>query len=416
MSLPAPRSNRATQIVVWGIALVLVVLAVFAIRSLTREHLTVVTAEASYADLAKTFSTTGKVEPTNDFRVYAQASGQVQDVYVDIGDKVKPGELLLKMDDKYALANLAHAQSTLQSATVASNDIQQGGTQEERNSLASDLNKATLQRQQDATDLAARQKLLQQGAASPAEVAETQHRLQIDDANIAAIQQRSTKRYGQGDTARAAAELADARAAVAAAQSGFANADIRSKIAGTVYYLPVQQYDYVKPDDELIFVADLAQMEVTAYFDEPDIGNLAAGQPVSLTWEAKPGMTWHGHIVQAPSTVINYQQRFVGECLIAVDDANGSLLKPDANVVVTVTAAQHPHVLSVPHEAVHQDPSGYYVYRIINGRLVRTSVQTGIMNLNQDEIVSGLSEGDTLAVHSTADRELTDGLHVTPAQ
>jgi HlyD family secretion protein len=416
MSSPVPRTNRATQIIIWGIALILVVLAVFAIRSLTRERLIVVTATASYADLAKTFSTTGKVEPTNDFRVYAQASGQVQNVYVDIGDKVKPGQLLLKMDDKYALANLAHAQSTLQSATVASHDIQQGGTQEERNAIASDLNKATLQRQQDATALTARQKLLQQGAASPAEVSEAQQRIQFDDANIASIQQRSTNRYGQGDTARSAAELADARAGVLAAQSGIANAVIRSKIAGTVYYLPVAQYDYVKPDDELIFVADLAHKSVTAYFDEPDIGNLAVGQPVSLTWEAMPGITWHGHITQAPSTVINYQQRFVGQCLIAVDDANGALLKPDANVVVTVTAEQHPHVLSVPHEAVHQDTSGYYVYRIVNNRLVRTPVRTGIMNLNQDEIVSGLSEDDTVAVHSTANRELADGLHVTPAQ
>jgi HlyD family secretion protein len=415
MSSSVPKSNRATQIAVWGIALILVVLAFFAIHSLTRERLTVVTAKVSYDDLTKTFSTAGKVEPIDDFQVHAQASGQVQDVYVDVGDQVKPGQLLLKMDDKSALANLQHAQSSLQAATLASSDIQQGGTQDERNTLAADLNKATLQKQQDATELAARQKLLQQGAESPAEVAEMQHRLQIDDANIASIQQHSAHRYGQTDVARSTAQIADARAAVVAAQSSYETVDVRSKIAGSVYYLPVSRYDYVDVGTDLIYVANLTKLRVTAYFDEPDLGNLAAGQPVTITWTAKQGKAWHGHITLAPTSVISYQQRFVGECIITVDDASGDL-EPNANVVVTVMAARHPHVLSVPHEAVHQDTSGFYVYRIVDDKLVRTSVQTGIMNLKQDEIVSGLSENDTVAVNATVNRELSDGLQVTPVQ
>lgn len=415
MSSSVPRSNRTTQIVVWGIALVLLVLAVFAIHSLTRDRVTVVTAKVAYDDLTKTFSTAGKVEPVDDFQVHAQSPGQVQDVYVDVGDKVKPGQLLLKMDDKSALATLAHAQSSLQAANLASSDIQQGGTQDERNTLASDLNKATLQRQQDATELAARQKLLQQGAASPAEVADMQHRLQIDDANIASIRQRSEHRFGQTDVARSAAQIADARAAVAAAQGNYETVDVRSKVAGTVYYLPVSQYDYVDVGTDLIYVADLNRLRVTAYFDEPDLGNLAAGQPVTITWTAKPGAVWHGHISLAPTSVISYQQRFVGECIITVDDASGDL-EPNANVVVTVTSLRHQHVLSVPHEAVHQDTSGYYVYRIIDDKLVRTPVQTGIMNVQRDEIVSGLNEGDTVAINATVNRELTDGLQVSPVQ
>jgi HlyD family secretion protein len=415
MSPSAPRSNRTTQIVIWGLALVLVVLAAFAVHSLTREQVTVVTAKAAYADVANTFSTAGKVEPIDDFQVHAPAAGQVQDLYVDVGDKVKPGELLLKMDDKSALANLAHAQSALQAANLASNDIQQGGTQDERNMLASDLNKATLQKQQDETELAARQKLLQQGADSPAEVADLQHRIQIDDANIASIQQRSAHRFGQTDVARSAAQIADARAAVIAAQSNYDTVDVRSKIAGTVYYLPVAQYDYVDAGSDLVYVADLSRMRVTAYFDEPDIGSLADGQPVTITWEAKRGKVWHGHIEQAPTSVISYQQRFVGECLITVDDADG-VLEPNANVVVTVTAERHAHVLAVPHEAVHQDTSGTYVYRIIGDKLVRTPVKTGIFNTDQYEIESGLSDQDVVALHATVNRALTDGLSVTPVQ
>lgn len=410
-----PKSNRASQFVIWGLALGMVVLAVYAIRSFTRERISVRTAQVTYQDLEKRFATTGKVAPVDDFEVHAQAAGQVQDVYVDVEQKVKAGQLLLKMDDKLALANLAHANSTLRAAELAVSDIEHGGTQDERNTTAADLSRAKLQRQQDAASLAALQKLQQQGAASAGEVAAAQHRLDLDNSNLHSIEQHSTQRYGQADLARAEAELADARAAVAAAQSSYDNADIRSKISGTVYYLPISQYDYVESGEELVYVADLTRMRVTAYFDEPDIGNLTNGQPVTITWEAKPGVTWHGHISQVPTTIITYLTRFVGECFIAVDDAGGSL-KPDANVNVTVTTARHPHVLTIPHEAVRGSIEQPYVFRVIQNKLVRTPIHTGITNVNEVEVTSGLSEGDTVALNPTTNRDLTDGLQITPVQ
>src|SRR5205085_1296678 len=82
-------------------------------------------------------------------------------------------------------------------------------------------------------------------------------------------------------------------------------------------------------------VADLNRIQVRAYFDEPEIGRLAVGQSVKIVWDAKPNQTWHGHISRAPSTVITYGTRNVGECIITVDDARGDLL-PNTNVTVTV--------------------------------------------------------------------------------
>jgi HlyD family secretion protein len=412
-----PKTNPVARYILWGAVLIIVVLAVFAVRSMTRERVSIKTAKVSFQDLSKSFSTNGKVEPMDDFQVHAQTAGQVQDVYVDVGDKVNVGQLLLKMDDKAALSNLAHANSTLQAAQLAASDVQHGGSQDERNTYAADLNRAQLQRQQDAASLAALQQLQQKGAAAAGEVAAAQHRVEVDDANMHNIQQHSTQRYGQADQARAQAEVADARAAVTAAESSYETADIRSKIKGTVYYLPVSQYDYVNAGEDLIYVADLNRMRITAYFDEPDIGNLAAGQKVTITWEAKPGKIWHGHITQAPTTVQSYLTRFVGECFIDVDDAVGDL-EPNANVNVTVTTAQHPHVLSIPREALRLDGGQPYVFRIIDNKLVRTPIQTagGIINLTQVEVVGGLAEGDVVALNATTNRDLTNGLEVTPVQ
>ena len=411
-----PKSSRSTRYVIWGLALIVLVAAVYAVRSLTHERVPVHVDQVTYGDVVKTTSTNGRVEASHDFQAHAVAAGQVREIYVEVGEKVKAGQLLLKMDDQYALASLAHAQSTLRDAELAVSDVEQGGSQEERTTNAADLSRARFQLQQDQVTLAARQKLQQQGAASAAEVAEAQHNVELDQNNLHSIEQRSTQRYGQADRARTEAELADAKAAVAAAQSGYANADIRTPISGTVYYLPVSKYDYVSTDQpDLVYVADLKQLQITAYFDEPEIGSLAAGQAVRIVWDAKPGMTWHGHVTQAPTTIISYGVRNVGECYISVDDADG-VLKPNSNVTVYVTTAQDIHVLNIPREALRYDGAQAYVYRVVGNKLVRTPVTTGIINSNSAEIASGLAEGDTVAGTPASTQELSDGLDVRPIE
>jgi HlyD family secretion protein len=405
---------------IWGVALVVLALGIFAVRSFTRERISVRSAQVTYQDLVKSSSTNGKVEPMDDFQGHAQVAGQVQELYVSVGKKVKAGQLLLKMNDADAQAKLASANSALKAAELAVSDIEHGGTQDERNTNAANLSKTRLQRQQDADALAALEKLQQQGAASAGEIAAAQHRVQIDDDSIRSIQQHSTQRYGQADLAHAQAELANARAAVAAAQSSYNSVDIRTPISGTVYYLPVSQYDYVSMDastgsTDLVYVANLSRMRITAYFDEPEIGNLAAGQPVKIIWDSKPGTTWHGHISQAPTTIITYGTRNVGECFITVDDADG-VLKPNANVTITVSTAQHLHVLSVPRVALHFDAGRPYVFRIIRNKLVRTPVEISIVNYNWAEITGGLNEGDLVATTATTNRDLSNGLQVKLVQ
>lgn len=412
-----PKSTRTLTYAVWGLAIVVVALAVFAIRSLTQPKAAVRTAEVTYQDLLKTSSTNGKVQPVDDFKLTAQAAGQVQEVYVKLGQHVNSGQMLLKMDDRYAISALEHANSMLKTSEQAASAMEQGGTQEERNSAGLDLSKAQLQRQQDAAALDSLKKLEQSGAASVSEVAAAQHRVEIDDTTIHATQQRMTNRYGQADRAKVQADLVDARAAVAAAQGGLARADIRSPITGSVYYLPISRFDMVNAGDDLISVADLTKLRVTAYFDEPEVGALANGQPVTITWDARPEKVWHGHVSQAPTTIISYGTRNVGECFVTVDDADGTL-QPNANVLIKVTTAQHKHVLAVPRDTLHVEGSQPYVFRIVNDVLVQTPVQIsgGIVNYNWAEITSGVSEGDVVARNASNNRELRNGLKVKPTK
>lgn len=412
--MPAiPQTNRSTKLVLWVSGIVALLLLVLAIRYLTREKVAIRVGRAEYGDIVKTSSTNGKVVPIDDFQAHAQSPGVVEQIYVNLDDHVKTGQLLMRLDDADARSRLAQAQSSLTAARNQQTDITQGGTQDERNANASDLSKAQLQLKQDQTNLAALQQLSAKGAASPAEIAASRERIAADQASISAIQQHSTNRYSKSDLAGAEARISDAQASVAAAQAAVSSVVIRSPLAGSVYSIPVSQYDYVPAGEDLIYVADLTKIRVLAYFDEPEVGNLAVGQPVTIVWEAKPGRVWHGHVSVAPTTIITYGTRNVGECIIDIDDADGDLL-PNTNVTVTVTTAERKHVLTVPREAVHTGANQSYVFRVINNKLVQTPVTTGVVNLVRAEILSGLSDGDTIALTAaTAGRELADGMDVT---
>jgi HlyD family secretion protein len=396
---------------VWLPVALIVCVAVFFVVRLQLSPMPVKTATVVRADIVSQESTNGKVEPTEDFQAHAPTAGVVKKIWVDLGQKVKAGQDLVQMDTADARKNLASAEASLQSAKAALQNMQAGGSQDERLTSKADLDSAKLQYQQQAGALQALQRLQAQGAASASEVASAKQRLADTQVRIAQLQGRTTGRYSGGDLSAQRAEVAQAQASVDAARSAYSGVDIHAPFGGTVYAVPVAEYDFVKDGDDLVDVADLTQLQVHAYFDEPEVGKLAVGQPVKIVWEAKPNQVWHGHIIEAPTTIIAYNTRNVGECLITVDDAKGDLL-PNVNVTVTVTTSQKKQVLTLPREALHTDGASDFVYKIVGGKLVKTVVHLGVFNTTRIEVASGLNEGDVVALRAMSEAELHDGLRV----
>jgi len=410
--MPTTDTRRLKPAALLGIVLGIAVLAIVLVRSFTREVVEIRAAAVDHQNLVSSVPTNGKVEPIHPFSAHAAAPGVVAKIYVKVEQKVKAGDLLIKMDDSDAVARLATANAALRTAQANLHDLQQGGSQDERIALSGDLSRAKIEQQEATRSLAALKQLQQKGAASASEVASAEQRLQSANTSLQNIQMRSTERYSSPDRARADAQLADAKAGVAAAQQGYADENIRSPLDGSVYSIPVSQYDFVQAGENLIDVADLTKVQIRAYFDEPEIGKLAVGQAVKIVWDAKPDKVWHGHVSRVPATVISYGTRSVGECIIAVDDANGDLL-PNTNVTVTVTTQQRFNVLSIPREALHTEGARDFVYRVVHNKLVVTPIQVGVVNLTRVEILSGLTEKDTVALAATSsNRDLSNGLAV----
>ena len=391
---------------VWVLVAVAAALSAFAYLHFRDTTVAIHAAKVERRDLAREVSANGKVDPVADFQAHSPIAGVVDKLFVKLGQHVQADQQLVRMDDSGARRDLAHAEADVAATTGSLTSMEQGGRQD------ADLKNMRVQVQLDTASLASLQKLQAQGAAAANEVAAAQQRLNASKARVAQIEARQTGRFAAYDLTAQRAQVAQARAALESARSAVAGVDIRAPFAGTVYALPVAQYQFVAFGETLLQVADLTKLQVKAYFDEPEIGLLKAGQPVTLVWEAKPGQVWHGHIVQAPTTIIAYGTRNVGECMISVDDAKGDLL-PNTNVTARVTELKRENVLSLPREALHTDGPNDYVYKIVKDRLVRTPVIVGLQNTTSFEIVSGLNENDLVAVDAVAEADLTNGIRVT---
>jgi HlyD family secretion protein len=404
---PKRRSTAWT----WAGAAIALLLIFYLVREATRTKVPIRVAAAMRSELMSTTSTNGKVEPQVNFEAHAPYSALVKNRYIHEGERVTQGELLLALDDTDARTRLAEALASLRSAQATYNAMMKGGTQEERLALNGDIERTAAERAQAQQNLDALRKLQLTGAASANEVAAAQQRLAATDVSLQLLQARKTERYDAGDIERAKTAFEQAETAYAAAQSVLNQANVRAPFAGTVYSIPVSKSEYVQQGSLLLQMADLAKMQIRGYFDEPEIGKLRVGQPITIEWDARPGQDWHGHIARVPSTIITYGTRNVGEVLITIDDADNQLL-PNTNVRITVVVSNEGNVLNVPREALHTDRGRNFVFRVVNGKLRRTEVKVGNLNLTQVEILSGLKEGDQVALGSTNGVPLVNGMPV----
>ena len=388
-----------------------VILAAFVSRR--DDAVPVRTAVVEIGSIRSTVSTNGKIEPVNNFEAHAPVSSSVRQVFVKEGASVKKGQLLLILDDADARAQAARAQTLLKAAQADLSASERGGTQEEVLSLDAQLVKATTDRDSAQHNLDALKKLVQQGAASAGEVREAENAVARADAQLNFLRQKQTKRYSGAELARVEAQRTEAQATYDAAKDVLAKSNVRAPFDGIVYSLPAKQGGFVAAGDLLLQVADLRKVQLRAFVDEPDVGRLAPGDPIEITWDAVPGRVWHATVSSTPSTVKLRGSRNVGETTSIVDNKDLKLL-PNINVGVTIVAAEHNNVLVVPREALRIDDSKPYVLQIdvASHELKRRNVETSLSNLTQVEVTHGLAAKDIVAISSANGKPIGDGTQV----
>ena len=398
----------------WIVTTIAIVAAVVLLASfMSREPAVPVRAvNAQRGTIRSVVSTNGKVEPLQNFEAHAPVGTTVKKIRVREGDQVKKGQLLVQLDDAQARSQAARAQAQVLAAEADLNAIQKGGNREEVLTLESQITKARTDCDTAQRNLDALRRLRDQGAASPGEIKNAEDQLKRTNADLNLLLQKQRNRYSQPEVSRVEAQKSEAQAAYSATEDLLSQLNIRAPFDGVVYSLPVQQGAYLNPGDLVLEEADLSKVRVRAFVDEPDVGRLAPGDKIEVTWDALPERTWEGAVSIIPAVIKLHGSRNVGETTCVVDNKDFKLL-PNVNVGVTIITAEHRDVLTVPREAIHQDDNGKaYVYQIVNNELQRRYVQTSISNLTKVEVTGGLQENALIALGPTNSKPLRNGLAV----
>jgi HlyD family secretion protein len=374
--------------------------------------------EPTRENLISSISSNGKVEPIAPYVMRAQLDTFVERVTVHEGQAVKKGQLLLELDVKEAAAKLAEAKGRLLKAEDDLRSAMAGGKIDEVAKIASDLAKAQARRDRLQKNNEVLQRLVARQAATQDELAANDLALieaQAEVARLSAAKQQFDRTV-KLDSDQTPLRVQQIRDEVAALDEKVRQGRIVAPADGTLYSLPVKAGDYVRLGDLLAEMADLHKVRVRAFIDEPELGGLEANEPVKITWDALPNRTWVGKTEIIPKQVVKRETRSVGELLCSINNDKLELL-PNINVNVRINSRERLGVLSVPRGAVEADGARRYVFVVKKNQLgvgkstlEKREIHVGIADATNYEVVSGLQEGELVAL--PGDVDLHDGMTV----
>ena len=224
----------------------------------------------------------------------AETSGVVSRVTVEDGQAVAAGAVMASISDPTLQGDIEAAQAKVNEARANLNALEAGGKPAEFTEIENNLARARFDLAQARKTLASLERLAEKHAATQQEVDAARDKAQQFELEIAGLEKRRGSLVSPPDVAAARARLADAESAVRLAQQRAALSAVHAPMAGTVYGREIRQGSYVNAGDLVANIGRMDQLRVRVYVDEPELGRVAEGQPVTITWDALPGRQWQG--------------------------------------------------------------------------------------------------------------------------
>jgi len=368
-------------------------------------------ARAKRQTLISNLPTNGKAEPSDWQSARAETSGVVSAVPVEDGQIVAKGAVLATISDPAIQAEIDSAEAKAAEARANLAALDAGGKPADFTDIDNSLARAQFDLEQQRKTAESLQRLVEKQAATRQELDAAREKVRQTELEIAGLNKRRTSLVAQPDRAAAKARLDEAEAALRHARGRTSLSQVRAPIAGTVYGREVRSGSYVNAGDLIANVGRLDVLRVKVYVDEPELGRVAEGQPVTITWDALPGRQWHGRVDKKPTSIQPLGSRQVGEVICSIEN-DGRALIPGTNVNAEIRTAVAENALVIPKETLRHDAEGDYVLALKGDTLERRPVKKGIVSITQVQILEGLGENDSVAL--PGDTPLKAGDHVTP--
>jgi macrolide-specific efflux system membrane fusion protein len=312
------------------------------------------TAIVTRRDIGSSVLATGIIKPMvgAEVRVGSRVSGLVKNIYANVGDIVKKGQIIAELEPSELQAKYNQAYAAWQNAIA-------------------NFEYAKL-------DLERQKSLIKQNYISQNQVDLAEKSFEVNEAQV---------------------EQAKANLEFAKVQLDYTK--ITAPIAGIVASVSTQEGETVAASfaaPTFVTIIDLERLEVWAYVDETDIGRIQVGQSAIFTVDTYPDTEFDGEVTAIyPKAVI--QDNVVNYvATLKITDHKDKTLRPEMTVNVTIQLEIRKDALTIPLNAIQRERGERFVMALEGDKQVSRKVKTGWTSNGLIEVISGLQEGETIII------------------
>ena len=368
MSFPLRRS----RVLLAGAALGAATLLLLGLRAVRGPAVDV--AKVTRTDLLETLVVSGRVLERSKASLGSPVTGTVAEVLFEEGDRVRPGQLLVRLDEAEALAAHAEARARLE---------QVGGSG--RRIAAEELRQATLRLEQAERDLERLAALRRDGFVSARDEDDARSARDVAASAVASARERVRALAAGGADERAA------RAAVASAAARLEQRRVVAPGPGTVLVRSAEPGDVVPAGKVLLTLALENETWLLAQPDEKNLPSLRVGQKARATADAFPDRAFDAEVISiAPG--IDLARGTVDVKLRVPDPPD--FLRSDLTLSIELEVGARPRALVLPLASVRDAATEPSVLAVRKGRAVRVPVVLGARGGAVAEVLRGLEEGE----------------------
>jgi len=414
-------SPWARSIIVGGIAvIVLLGIAALAYRYLgNTPEVDVVRATAEGGDVSGSviLTATGYIIPHHKIEANSKVTGRVAWIGVEKGDKVKEGQVLVRLEDQEFRAQYDQARGAAESAKAQLDELQHGSRPEEIQQAEHNLSEARATAANDKVTLDRTKKLVSQAVLSQQALDDATAKYESSQQRVHSLEQnyRLSKlgpRAEEIDRAKGALTQAEGQAAYAKSQLDATV--IRAPITGTILDRSVEKGElltgqFASAARPVFSLANLEDIQADLDIAQDDFAKLGPHQKAVVTVDAFPDLKWDGVIAEV-SPEANRQKATI-EVKVQILNPD-SHLRPEMNTTVRFIADENKGVSKqalgafVPSAAIRDADGNKYVFIAFQGKAMKRDVKI-LSQRSAGALVSGLNGGES--VITTAPEGLKDG-------
>jgi HlyD family secretion protein len=392
------KKKRRKRLIYGGVAVALILLIAVGLIAATRGGTKIdpsKLAKVEKGDLAKSVVATGKVEPITKVEVKSKASGIVEKLLVDAGDRVRKGQLLAQLDKEEITAQVQQAHAALEAA------------QANLSSADADLSRAKVDAEGPDVPLLKRAYDRATGMAKDGVVSESSLEDAQKNYELALNKQNGAKAQlmvQKAKIAQAQAEVAQDQATLKQLEEQLSYTDITSPIDGVVLSRDVEMGDAVSSILVLgssatlvMTLGDTSEVYVKGKVDESDIGKVYLGQPARIKVESFKDKTFNGKVTKISPMGVEKDNVTTFEVRVSINNPGGEL-KAEMTANAEILLEEHKNVLQIPEGALIYDKDKNASVQIPDPKakdgMKKIAVNIGISNGAKTEVLKGLKEGD----------------------